>query len=87
MIDLAFAQYWLLWMAVIVICVSNWLLWLIVEKFTSRIETLEQDQLFNMKISGEHSARLQALEDAYGAHVHARGDGKNNTVTKLRGLE
>ncbi len=65
------AGYWAL---------SGW-----VNKLSSRVETLEQDQLFNMKVLDEHIARLQALEDAYGAHVHARGDGKNNTAPFLYG--
>ncbi len=83
MIDIEFAQYWLLWCAVMMCGVGNWMLFGWVNKLSSRVETLEQDQLFNMKISGEHSARLQDLENAYGAHVHERGDGKNNTVTKI----
>ncbi|SRR6266436_2732570 len=83
MIDIEFAQYWLLWCAVAMLGAFNAILGAKVERLYLRVETLEQDQLFNMKISGEHSARLQDLENAYGAHVHERGDGKNNTVTKI----
>ncbi len=55
MIDLVFAQYWLLWCAVMMCGAGNWVLFGWVNKLSSRVETLEQDQLFNMKISGEHS--------------------------------
>jgi ABC-type nickel/cobalt efflux system permease component RcnA len=78
---------WLLACALILLCVSHWLIWSRLDKINSRLETQELDAIHNMKISGEHSIRLNDLEIRHAKDIRDRGNSKNNTSPRIYGVD
>jgi len=65
------------------LCVSHWLIWDRLTKLNSRLETLEVESIYNIKVIDE----LRAAEEAYEQAIHQGREGQNNAAPRIYGRD